>query len=258
MLVIRFLLSITLAAIIMTAIATAAQPVLVVKFDCQAPLRYLTDPLADSLVANLRTLQIPVVSRSTWETTLEKNGYRENDLNYNPPVLARMIGRVNACGAIYGQVYVKNGLTIMDAFYLESGSMQPIDIDPMIGYSGEDMLEMTWNLAVIISQPDKQKPQVIKVEPSDSAVVTDDYVEMKLYFNEPMNPDSYGLTGEPEGMFSTYGDVEYIPDDFCFKFNVHLYAGQDYKFWVNGSGVQPFMDSAGNVARSYRWHITTK
>jgi hypothetical protein len=246
-------------AVLLPAVAAMAEgPILVVKFDCQPPLRYLTSPLADSLTANLKILQIPTVSRSKWESSLAGSGYRENDLNYNPPVLTRLIEKLHADGAVYGQVYTKDGLIIMDAFYLEAGSMIPVDIEPMIGNSGDDILEMTWDLAVIISHPDKKKPYVVKVEPADSADIKDDYIEMKVYFDEPMNPDSYGITGEPSDMFFTYGEVQYLPEEFCFKFNVHLYPGKDYKFWVNGPGIKPFMDDAGNVARTYQWRISTK
>jgi hypothetical protein len=254
----RLLLISIFLVIVMTLSASAGVGILVVKFDCQPPARSLTGPLADSITSNLKILEVPAVSRIRWESMLDRSGFRENDLNYNPPVLSRLTAELGAKGAVYGQVYSKNGLLIMDAYYIEPGAMKPVDIDPMIGYTAEDILAMTWELAVIISQDDKAAPKVVKIEPADSAEIENEYVEFRLYFDEPMNPDSYGITGEPKDMFFTFGDVEYFADDNCFKFNVHLYPGKDYKFFVNGPGFKPFMDISGNVARSFQWEISTR
>lgn len=254
----RSLLSFFTVVVLMFSAGKAADDILVVKFDCQGKARWMTNRLADSLEANLKALNVPIVARSRWESLLTGSGYRENDMNYNPPVLRRLVERLDAEGAVYGQVYKKDELLVMDAFYIEAGDVERIDIDPMVGYVAEDLLEMTWDLAVIISKPDKRPPAILKVEPSDSTVIEDEYAEFKLFFDEPMNPDSYGITGEPKDMFFTYGDVEYNPVEYSFRFNIHLYPGQEYKFRVNGPVIKPFMDTTGNVANSYLWHIFTK
>ena len=235
-----------------------AQGILVVKFDCQGTIRGLGDALSDSLKANLKIQQIPAVPDSKWQALLDRNGYSENDMNYNPSILALFAKQLNAEGAVYGQVYEKNGLLIMDAYYIEPGFDKPIDFDPMIGNTNEDILEMTWDLALHLAHPDKVKPSVVKIEPGDSSAIDTERLAFKVYFDEPMNPDSYGLTGEPKDMFFTFGDVAYDPSDYSFTFNVHLYPQTAYRFWVNGPGLKPFMDTTGNVANDYEWSITTK
>lgn len=232
--------------------------IVVLKFDCQGDTKYLTDILADSLIANLKILQVPVVSRSVLEKAINGEGCSENDLNYSPSRLSRLVAPINATGAVYGQVYQKNGLIIMDTYYIEPGYEKPVDFDPMVGFSGEDILEMTWDLAVILSQSDKTRPKVISVSPSDNAVIPNDRTEITICFDEPMNPDCYFLKGEPEDMFFTYGEVEYDSKTNCFKFNVHLYPDMKYEFWVNGPGLKPFKDTTGNVAASYQWSLETK
>jgi len=232
--------------------------IIVLKFDCQGDARYLTNILADSLIANLKILQVPVVSRGVLERAIDREGYSENDLNYSPSRLSRLVAATNAQGAVYGQVYKKDGLIIMDTYYIEPDYEKPVDFDPMVGFSGDDILEMTWDLAVILSQPDKTRPKVISVSPADDAVISEDRMEITICFDEPMNPDSYCLKGEPEDMFFTYGEVEYDGKTNCFKFNVHLYPDMKYKFWVNGPGLKPFKDTTGNVALTYQWSLETK
>ncbi len=238
--------------------AATGNSIIVLKFDCQGETRYLTNTLADSLTENLKVMQVPVVSRGVLESAIGKQGYSENDLNYNPARLSRLIAALNAQGAVYGQVYQKDGLIIMDTYYIEPDYEKPVDIDPMVGYSGDDILEMTWDLAVLLSHPDKTRPRVVSVSPPDSSIITDDRTDIVIRFSEPMNPDSYCLKGEPEDMFFTYGEVDYDPEMNSFKFNVHLYPEIKYRFWVNGPGVKPFKDTTGNVADSFNWSIETK
>ena len=252
-----------LALIIITVLANAisgygTESIIVLKFDCQGETKYLTNILADSLIANLKIIQVPVVSRGVLERAIDREGCSENDLNYNPSRLSRLVAVTNAQGAVYGQVYQRNGLIIMDTYYIEADYEKPVDIDPMVGFSGDDILEMTWDLAVILSQPDKTRPKVTSVSPADNTVISDDRTEITVCFDEPMNPDCYCLKGEPEDMFFTYGEVKYDSKTNCFKFNVHLYSDMKYKFWVNGPGLKPFKDTSGNVAASYRWNLETK
>ncbi len=149
-------------------------------------------------------------------------------------------------------------MLILDAFYIEPDSEEPIDIPPMVGYENEDILDMTWELAVILSHEDKHPPNVVRVEPQDSTVLEDEYIEFALFFDEPMNTDSYGITGEPEDMFFPVGDYEYDSDENCFKVKMHLYPGKEYTFWINGEAEKPFMDTVGNVAETYEWRVITK
>lgn len=232
--------------------------ILVLQFDCQGKTRPITSTLEDSLKANLKLLDVPTVPRSKWRKLIQTSGYDENDLNYNPPLLGRLAEKLQADGAVYGQVYEKNGMLILDAYYIEAGGTKPFDIDPMIGYQNEDILEMTWSLAVIIAQEDKQPPRIIRVEPTDSTITNEQYIDFQLYFDEPMNPESFGLTGEPQDMFFEVGDYTYSDEDYCFKFKMHLYPGKQYKFQVNGPGAKPFMDVYGNVAETYEWQVITK
>jgi len=251
-------------ALIITAIMASANScystdgIIVLKFDCQGEIRYLTDTLADSLISNLSILQVPVVPRGALERAIDREGCSENDLNYNPSRLSRLVAAMNVRGAVYGQVYQKNGLIIMDTYYIEADYERPVDFDPMVGFSSDDILEMTWDLAVMLSQTDKTRPKVISVSPSDKAVVSNDRAEIMICFDEPMNPDCYCLKGEPEDMFFAYGEVEYNSKTNCFTFNVHLYPDTKYKFWINGPGLKPFKDTTGNVAASYRWSLETK
>ena len=258
MMLAKYLCSLVMVLAVIVSAAESGDEIVVVRFDCQGGMSWLSEPLADSLEANLRTLRVPRVSRSRWENTLAAGGYSESDINYNPPVLARLAQDLGAAGAVYGQVFQKNGLLIMDSYYIEAGETKPVDIDPMVGYVAGDLLEMTWDLALIISRPDKRPPAIVRVEPQDSTLVNQEYAEFKLFFDEPMNPDSYGLTGEPEDMFFSFGEVEYDPQEYSFKFNVHLYPGREYKFWVNGPSLKPFMDTTGNVAGSYQWRVITR
>lgn len=254
----KHLLPIGLLILIAALPVLGGEGVLIVKFDCQGPVAKLAGPLVDSLAANLKIQQVPVVSRDRWHSLLTKGGFLESDMNYNPMALAQSVKTLDARGAVYGQVYKKDGLLIMDAHYIEPGFDKPIDFDPMIGYIDDDVLDMAWDLAVHLARPDKSKPNVVAVEPTDSAVINGERMALKVYFDEPMNPDSYGLTGEPKDMFFTYGDVLYDQEANSFTFNVHLYPNLKYRLWVNGPGVKPFMDTTGNVANPYQWNIITK
>jgi len=254
---IEILTLIIITALIFSVSGYGADDIIVLRFDCQGDLKYLINALADSLTANLKILQVPVMTRSKLEIAIAREGCSENDLNYSPSKLSRLVVGLNAKGAVYGQVYQKDGLIIMDSYYIEANNDKPVYFDPMIGFSGDDILEMTWDLAVILSHDDKTCPQVVSVSPSDSALVSNDRAEITICFDEPMNPESYCLTGEPEDMYFPYGEVEYDPETYCFKFNVHLYPDMNYRFWVNGPGLKPFKDTTGNVAGSYNWSLKT-
>ncbi len=249
----------TLAILLLvTAAGYCSDAILVLRFDCQGKASPLAKPLEDSLKANLRLLNIPTVQRSRWQSLIQSSGFKESDMNYNPPVLSRLVNKLGAKGAVYGQVYEKNGMLILDAYYIEPGAEKPIDIEPMVGYKYEDILDMTWELAVIVSQEDKRPPKVSRVEPSDSAVLEDQYIWFSLYFDEPMNPESFAITGEPEDMFFTVGDYVYNERENCFKVKMHLYPGKSYTFRVNGPGIKPFLDRYGNVAETFEWQVFTR
>ncbi|MCP4583864.1 MAG: hypothetical protein GY839_19815 [candidate division Zixibacteria bacterium] len=254
---IRFFVLTIVIILATTSGALCGERILVVKFDCLGEAKNLSGPLADSLIANLNTLRVPVVSRDSWRSILNRKGYSESELNYDFVKLSGLAETAGAKGAVYGQVYKKDGLLILDTYYIEPGFKKPIDIDPMVGYTRNDILEMTWDLAVVLSKSDMIKPEVISTLPSDSSVIADERALITICFDEPMNPDCFGLEGEPKDMFFIYGDVNYDSENYCFEFQVHLYPGIEYRFWANGPGLKPFKDTAGNVAESYQWSIIT-
>ena len=73
-----------------TSGAFCGDRILVLEFDCRGKARNLSGPLADSLTANLGILDVPVVSRNAWTSLLGREGYSENDLNYNFARLSRL------------------------------------------------------------------------------------------------------------------------------------------------------------------------
>lgn len=253
----KFLLA-AVAIFLVAAHLSRAEEILVVRFDCEGDLARIAGNLSDSLKANLGVLQISTTPRSTWEGLLKKRNIRENDLDFDPGKLASLLPSLGATGAVFGQVYKKEEMLVMSCSYIAAGSTTPIEFEPMLGAGVEDLYDLTWNLAVILSKPDKIKPEVVSVTPPDMATGIDQYAEIKVAFNEPMNPDSYGLAGDPSDLFFTLDKVEYDPASYSFTFNVHLYPEREYEFWINGPGVKPFMDTTGNVARAYQWSFTTK
>jgi len=250
-----------LAAIVMIGLvaqSSRAEKVLILQFDCQGDLGRIADNLADSIAANLKILQVPMVERSAWESLLKRQNLREVDLNSDPLKLSSLLPTLGATGAVYGQAYPKNELFVMDCYFVEAGSKTPFEFEPMLGFGIEDLYDLTWNVALIISKPDKTRPEVVAVSPSANASGIEQYSEIKVVFNEPMNPDSYGLAGEPEDLFFAFDKVEYDSQGCSFTFSVHLYPNREYRFWINGPGLKPFMDTTGNVARQYQWSFKTR
>jgi hypothetical protein len=239
-------------------VASGFDRILVVRFDSQDVSKHIADGLADSIVSNLKKIGVPVVSHDLWDKLLKERDYNESDINYNPTVLSGLLLPLAAKGAVYGQLYRKNEMFVIDCYYIEVGSNKSVDLEPMVGATEEDIYKLAEEIALILSRPDKKKPKVMAVVPPQGAIDVEQYTQINVFFDEPMNPHSYGLEGEPEDMFYAYGEVEYNPQNYCFTFNVHLYQGKAYRFRVNGPSLKPFKDTSGNVAQFFEWSFSTK
>lgn len=148
---------ITAICLALTASASGFDRILVVRFDSQGVSKRIADGLADSIISNLKRIGVPVVSCDLWNKLLKERDYNESDMNYNPTVLSGLLLPLGAKGAVYGQLYRKSEMFIIDCYYIEVGSNKAVDFEPIVGATEEDVFKLAEEIALILSRPDKKK-----------------------------------------------------------------------------------------------------
>jgi type II secretory pathway pseudopilin PulG len=102
-------------------------------------------------------------------------------------------------------------------------------------------------------------PKVISVFPADGATNVDTRQELRIRFDQPMNPNVLGISWVSGG-FLPDGQSRYVPDRNEFVIPVRLIPGQTNDLvaqsQVNGFG--GFRTTNLTYAGNYRWHFTTR
>jgi hypothetical protein len=231
---------------------------LVLNFDCHGAAVGKSGMIGDSLRANIRRRGGATVSRDLVDELLKRKKLNESDLNYMLEDLEPLVSTTGASGAVYGHIFSVKDLFTIEMRYLAADTTEPILFDPLVCGSIADIFAVMPEMARIILSPDKIPPVVVSVEPADGEEVVENYVDMKIRFSEPMNPETVSLSGAPELRWRRYGDVEYNEDLNLFTIKVYLNGNTEYEFYVNGEDSKGFKDVAGNPAREFIWTFSTR
>jgi hypothetical protein len=230
---------------------------LVLNFDCHGEAVGKSAIIGDSLRASIRHQGGMTVSRDLIDQVIKQKNLNESDLNYILDDLEPLISATGADGAVFGHVFSSRDLFTIEMRYLAADTTEPILFDPLVCGSIPDIFAVMPEMARIILSPDKIPPIVVSVEPADGQTDVGDYVDMKIKFSEPMNPETYSLSGKPEMRWRRFGDVVYEEGSNLFIIKVYLYRDTDYEFHINGEDSKGFKDAAGNPAREYIWTFST-
>ena len=230
---------------------------LVLNFDCHGEAAAKSKIIGDSLRANIRRQGGTTVSEDLVEEIIRKKKLNESDLNYMLDDLRPLVLVTGASGAVYGHILSSRDLFTIELRYLTADSTEPILFDPLVCGSITDIFAVMPEMARIILSPDKVPPHVVSVEPADGEKNVEDYVDFRIKFSEPMNPETFSLTGKPKLRWRRYGKVVYDENSNLFIIKIHLYGDTDYEFHINGEDSRGFKDLAGNPAREYIWTFST-
>jgi len=171
--------------------------ILVLNFECSGVANGYSDAIGDSLRSHIVKLGGQVVSHNLFEQLIRSRGKTESDLNFMPDEIKSILPQLNGQGAVYGQVYMSHGMLTMDMKYIEGNLPAPIIINPFVVGNLKDLYNVIPEAAYIILSPDKESPSVISVSPSDNSDKLDEYLDMKISFSEPMNPETFSLKAKP-------------------------------------------------------------
>jgi hypothetical protein len=232
--------------------------ILILNFECSGLAAGHSEAIGDSLRSHIVKLGGKVVSHSLFEQLISGKGKKESALNSNPDELKSLFPQLNAVAAVYGKVYMVEGMLTMDLKFIAQNSEMPLNISPFVIGNLRDLYGIIPEAARIILSTDKEAPRVLTVIPSDSSKGVEQYIEMKISFSEPMNPSTFSLEARPENMWSRYGEVQYDSAQYSFIFKIHLYRDIDYEFAINGGKGRGFKDLTGNPAQEYIWKFSTK
>ncbi len=230
---------------------------LVLNFDCHGEAAGKSGIIGDSLRANIIRQGGVTVSRDLVDGIIRRKNLNESDLNFILDELKTMISATGASGAVYGHIYSTRELFTVEMRYLSADTTEPILFDPLVCGSMTDIFAVIPEMARAILSPDKIRPYVISVEPADGEKNVEDYVDFRIKFSEPMNPETFSISGKPELRWRRYGNVVYDEESNLFTIKVHLYGDTDYEFHINGEDSKGFKDLAGNPAREYIWTFST-
>ena len=103
------------------------------------------------------------------------------------------------------------------------------------------------------------RPNVVSVSPADGATNVDTKQELRLRFDQPMNPNVMGINWSSGG-FVPDGQPRYEPARNEFVVPVRLVPGQTNELMAQSSstGSGGFRTTNLTCAGDYRWHFTTK
>jgi tRNA A-37 threonylcarbamoyl transferase component Bud32/uncharacterized membrane protein YidH (DUF202 family) len=106
--------------------------------------------------------------------------------------------------------------------------------------------------------PASAGPKVISVSPEDGATNLDVNQELRVRFDQPMNPNDMGINWLSGG-FLPDGQPRYEPDRDEFVIPVRLIPGQTNDLMAASSSTMGgFRTTNRTYAGDYRWHFTTK
>ena len=100
-------------------------------------------------------------------------------------------------------------------------------------------------------------PKVVFVSPADGATNVDLTQEVRIRFDQPMNPNDLGINWSSGG-FLPGGQPRYEPDRNEFVIPVRLLPGQTNDLAFNEMPSGGFRNTNLTYADEYHWHFTTK
>lgn len=230
---------------------------LVLNFDCHGEAYGKSEAIGDSLRHYMMRSGASVVSRDLTSQLIARKNLSESDLNFVIEDLRRLMVDLNADAAVYGHVISSHDILTVELRLIEKNQDKPLLFDPIVCGKLVDIYQTMPRMAELILSPDKSKPIVLSVQPSEGDKNIQQFVELKVTFSKPMNPATHSITGFPENMWKRYGKVSYIDSTNTFVFKLHLYPDIQYEFHVNGAESKGFKDGRGNVASEYVWRFTT-
>jgi RNA polymerase sigma-70 factor (ECF subfamily) len=106
--------------------------------------------------------------------------------------------------------------------------------------------------------PGANNPRVIFVSPANGATNVDTKQELRIRFDQPMNPNDLEISWSSGGFLSD-GQPRYEPDRDEFVIPVRLIPGQTNELRaLSSSAFGGFRTPNLTYAGDYRWHFTTK
>jgi hypothetical protein len=103
------------------------------------------------------------------------------------------------------------------------------------------------------------RPQVVSVSPADGATNVDTEQELRIRFDQPMNPNDLEIQWRAGG-FLPEGQLRYHPTQNEFVIPVRLIPGQtnELVFNWNDGCMGGFRGTNFTAAKEYHWHFTTQ
>ncbi|MCX5771568.1 MAG: sigma-70 family RNA polymerase sigma factor, partial [Candidatus Hydrogenedentes bacterium] len=159
---------------------------------------------------------------------------------------------------------LREGLNVHDGklvnrVYVTNASTKPFSPDLVEAPTEEKLAELK---AAFPKQDSAQKPAegqpvVVRVFPANAASNVPVQTELRIQFDQPMDPGRMGITFE-KGALRDFSAAQYDPESYEFVIPVRLTPGQQQFVAVNAERAwESFVSVDGVKAAAYRWGFET-